>query len=364
MSRVRVTLNPAALLNNVAVLRGHCANARLMAVVKSNAYGHGVEFVARRLLGRVDGFAVATVDEGVELRAALTPESAATPVWVLSDFDPHRDAERVRRHALHPVVHDARQWGVAPALLEGQGALLVKVDVGMGRLGFRPAELAGLLDPLRSHPGYPEIRLLAHLPCADDPDDPRTAGQIRAFDELCRSFGLRGSLANSAAVLGWPRAGFDAVRPGLALFGASPLAGRSAADLGLEPVMTASTRVLSVRVLDGGQRVGYGGLWRARRATRVAVLACGYGDGYPRRAASGTQVLIGSRRAPVIGQISMDSMSVDVTDLRGVKTGNRAVLWGEGLPAEEVAASRGTIAYELFCRFAPRSPEYRLEGAS
>jgi alanine racemase len=223
------------------------------------------------------------------------------------------------------------------------------------------------LAPRGAARGAPrELRLMTHLARADETDAAPTAAQTARFDALVAewtatagappvtSIGnsagtLRGSAAQGATQGDW-------IRPGIALYGASPLADRSAAALGLSPVMTLETAVIALRDVPPGEGVGYGATWRAKRPSRIAILAAGYADGVPRHLPSGAPVLIGSRRAPLAGRVSMDMIAVDVTDLPSVAVGERAVLWGEGLPVDEVAARAGTIAYELFCRVAPRVP--------
>ena len=345
--RVVAVLERAALRQNLRVVRDKAAAQRVVAVVKADAYGHGAGWVAESLSGKVDAFAVATVDEGVHLRSLGLRE----PVWILSDYHPS-DIERVTTHRLLPVAHEPRQL---QSLVEKRigDVFLLKLDTGMGRLGFEPARLGELLAQVRDA-GYREIRLLSHLGCADEPDNASTAGQIRVFEDAGRGLGCDLSLANSAAILAWPAAHLEWVRPGIMLYGASPIHDTVATDFGLSPVMTLRSRVLAIRQFEAGQAVGYGGTWVCRRATRAAVLACGYGDGYPRHAPSGTPVLFRQGTAPLIGRVSMDSMMTDVTGLPGVQVGDEVTLWGRGLPAETVAGYCGTIAYELFCRLTDR----------
>ena len=196
---------------------------------------------------------------------------------------------------------------------------------------------------------------MSHLANADDPDDPQNLWQIEAFDDATRSLGLERSMANSAAVIGFEHAHYEWVRPGIMLYGASPLSGKTGPQLGLEPVMTVTTRILTERRFERGQPVGYGGTWICSRETRAAILSCGYGDGYPRGAASGTPVRFREGVAPIIGRISMDSMAVDITDLGDVDPSQRVVLFGRGLSVDEVALRCDTISYELFCRLGPRA---------
>ena len=347
--RVTLTLDRQALLHNLAVARTAAGSASLTAVVKSDAYGHGADPVACWLAPHVDCLAVATVDEGLALRRL----GIDCPVLVLSDFVTE-DLDRVLEHALQPVIHGAAQLEVAESLLSRQGELTLKFDSGMARLGFSLEDLPELLERFRSHPHFDRIVLMSHLANADDLDDPASLKQIETFDQATRVSGLRRSLANSAGLLGWPGSRFEHVRPGVALYGASPLRQKSARELGLQAVMTLSTRVLAVRELPAGQRVGYGGRWQPAQPARIALLACGYGDGYPRHARDGTPVGINGFTAPLAGCVSMDTLAVDVTDAGHVTVDQEAVLWGATPAVDEVAAHAGTIAYELFCRLTRR----------
>jgi alanine racemase len=243
----------------------------------------------------------------------------------------------------------------------------LKADTGMNRLGFRPEQAlavrARLLAPRGAARGAPrELRLMTHLARADETDAAPTAAQTARFDSLVAEWtataGARPavSIGNSAGTLRGAATQGDWIRPGIALYGASPLADRAAAHLGLSQVMTLETEVIAVRDVPPGEGVGYGATWRATRPSRIAILAAGYADGVPRHLPSGAPVLIGGRRAPLAGRVSMDMIAVDVTELPSVSVGERAELWGAGLPVDGVAARAGTIAYELLCGVAPRVP--------
>lgn len=348
-ARLTMSLDAGALRNNVAVARRHAPRSRLIAVIKSDAYGHGAAFVVRHLVDLVDGYAVATVGEALELRRLGVGER----IWVLSDFSPAVDLPAILSHDLCPVLHNHTQFQAILDLADPPREVVLKIDSGMGRLGFEPSELGELVDSLRRRP-IAAIRVMTHFSNADDIDDDTTHRQIACLAAAARDLELEHSLANSAGVLAWRESHAQWVRPGIMLYGVSPLAGRSASEFGLKPVMTLSTRLLSLRRFHRGQAVGYGGTWRSPGDTRAAILSCGYGDGYPRNAPNGTPVLVCGERAPVIGRVSMDSMAVEVSDVARADADGRVVLWGDGLPVEEVAQHCGTIAYELFCRMAPR----------
>ncbi len=346
--RVRVMLDGAALRNNAAVVRQLAPEATFLAVVKSDAYGHGVAFALRHLADRVDGFAVASVDEALALRRA----GAGQLLWVLSDFDPADDLDVVVDYDLVPVLHDHAQLAALANASRHPAQVVVKVDSGMGRLGFAPAEVPAVLSALRDH-DIAVAALASHLANADNPGDAGNRQQLDRFRAVDAG-NLPRSLANSAGLVGWPESRLDIVRPGIMLYGVCPVNDRDAASLGLAPVMTLDAKILALREFAAGQPVGYGGRFRCQRPTRAAVIACGYGDGYPRSAADGTPVRLEEGIAPLIGRVSMDSLLVDVTDLGEIDRDQRVVLWGAGLPAEEVAGHCDTIAYELFCRLSAR----------
>jgi len=348
-----------------------------MAVVKADAYGHGAARVAAAL-DDADGYAVARLGEALALRAAGIDK----PILLLEGVFSADELAQALAARIDLAVHDPSQVELLEqaAVPSGDAAqsgavLWLQVDTGMNRLGFRPEQVlavrARLLAPRGALRGAPrELRLMTHLARADETDAAPTAAQTARFDALVAEWtataGARPtvSIGNSAGTLrgaatqGAPPGATqgDWIRPGIALYGASPLADRSAAALGLAPVMTLETAVIAVREVPVGEGVGYGATWRATRPSRIAILAAGYADGVPRHLPSGAPVLIGGQRAPLAGRVSMDMVAVDVTDLPSVAVGERAVLWGAGLPVDEVAARAGTIAYELFCRVAPRVP--------
>ncbi len=246
----------------------------------------------------------------------------------------------------------------------------VKVDTGMNRLGFAPAETSASLERLAVLPGVRIVSLMSHFANADrddaDAGPAAVSDQLRAFESACSDWTGPRCLANSAALLLHPQVGGDAVRPGIALYGATPMAGRPAATFGLKPAMSLTARVLSVRTLTAGESIGYGSRWRARRPARIGVLACGYADGYPRVAPDGTPVWIGGQRVPLVARVSMDMITVDLSPVPQAAPGSEVTLWGRGprdslLPIDEVAAGAGTIGYELMCALARRVPVRSME---
>ena len=354
MSRlIRARIDTDALRHNLDTVRSRAGQARVLAVVKANAYGHGLVPTAKALPA-ADGFAVARLEEGLALRAA----GIRAPVVLLEGVFDAEQLDAAAAQQLDLVVHDNLQI----ELLEARRAaarfvLWLKVDTGMNRLGFPVAQFPAALARVRAlAPAARELRLLTHLACANERDDAMTAAQLARFRVATDGLDCPVSIANSAGIFGAVPLECDWVRPGLALYGASPFSDCAAADLGLRPAMTLETAVIAVREVARGASVGYGAAWVAARDSVVAIIAAGYGDGLPRSLGSGTPVLVGGRRAPLAGRVSMDMTAVDVTDLPAVAVGTPVVLWGAGLAVDEVARYAGTIAYELLCGVSQRVP--------
>lgn len=353
-------LNLDALRANLERVRALAPCSKVLAVVKANAYGHGLVRVAHALRA-ADGFAVARVDEGIALRRA----GVLQRIVVLQGF---LELEQLQAHLcwrLEPVVHALRQIELLEACAASVQSLRVwlKLDSGMHRLGLAPQAFPEALSRLMNLLPPCAVTLMTHLACAEVPNDPGTAAQLARFERLTAGSNLEKSIANSAAILAWPKTHADWVRPGLMLYGVSPFADRSAKEWGLVPVMTLKSRVIAVKSVAAGCRVGYGGSWTAPRPTRLGIVAAGYGDGYPREIAPGTQVLVEGRRVPVVGRVSMDMLTVDLTDCPQSQVGSEVTLWGEGLPVEEIAHQAGTIPYTLLCRVAARVPVIEVQAS-
>jgi alanine racemase len=350
---IRAVIETHALRHNLKVVRERAQGARVMAIVKANAYGHGLVPTALALAD-ADAFGVARLEEGMALRAA----GITRPIVLLEGVFAPEHLLEAARHGFDLVVHDKLQIELLEQSTSPQRFLLwIKIDTGMNRLGFRPSEFPEALQRLRRlQPAPLEIRLLTHLARADERNNAATEKQLTRFEEATRGLDYARSIANSAGVLGSVPLARDWVRPGLALYGASPFADSSGTELGLQPVMSLETAVIATRHVPSGETVGYAGAWRAERDSLVAIIAAGYGDGLARNLPNGTPVLIDGRRAPLVGRVSMDMIAVDVTDLSGVQIGTPAVLWGAGLPVEEIARHAGTIPYELLCAVSQRVP--------
>ena len=345
------TIHLDALRHNLARVREAAPRARVMAVVKADAYGHGLERVAQAL-GSADAFGVSTFEEAERLRAA----GCGQRIVLLSGFDAAADFERMRRFQLEAVVHHASQL----ALLERHGAgtplrVWLKLDTGMHRLGFPAATAGDAHARLRALPCVdPDIGLMTHFASSDEFGGAQTQAQLRGFAEATAALSGDRSLANSAAILGWPQAHAQWVRAGGALYGMTVAAGKTGADFGLRPAMTFSSRLLAINRVARGEPIGYSATWHCPEDMDVGVAAVGYGDGYPRGAPSGTPVLVGGVRVPVIGRVSMDLMTLDLRGVPKAAVGDAVVLWGEGLPVEDVATQAGTIGYALTCAITRR----------
>jgi alanine racemase len=344
---VSVTIDSGALRHNLEVVRRLAPKSRVMAVIKANAYGHGLIAVARAL-DAADAFAVARVDEGLALREA----GIKTPIVLLEGV---LDAEQLKAAAaadFELVVHTLEQVELLLAAPDGvRFKVWLKLDSGMNRLGFKGEAFRSAHAALNRAPALKApLNLITHLASADMPELPSTAEQLMVFAAATRSLAGERSVESSAALLGFPDSQADWVRPGLLLYGVSPFRGSTGADHGLRPVMTLRSRIIAVKDLVVGDQVGYGGDWTATRPTRLAIAAVGYGDGYPRSASSGTPVLVNGEHAALAGRVSMDMIAIDTTDVkRAPKVGDPVVLWGEGLPVEEVAIWAETIPYTLLC---------------
>jgi alanine racemase len=355
---IRAFIDTAALRHNLGTIRAYAPGAKVMAVIKANAYGHGLVSTALALAD-ADSLAVARIEEGVQLRSA----GVRAPIVLLEGvFNAEQLAEAARQR-FELVVHDPLQLKLLEAHRGPERFVVwIKIDTGMNRLGFRPENFADALARARKLqvPAL-EIRAMTHLARADERQQSMADEQVQRFRDvlaanLAPGESIATSIGNSAGILGWPAAQGDWIRPGLALYGVSPFAEESAEKYGLRAVMTLETAVLTVREVKRGETVGYAGAWRAERDSAVAILAVGYGDGLPRSLATGAPVLVAGTRCPLIGRVSMDMIAVDVTDAPRVSAGNRAVIWGQGNPVEELALAANTIPYEFLCGVSQRVP--------
>jgi alanine racemase len=352
MSRpIRATISASALVHNLTVAKRHAGGAKIWAVLKANAYGHGVERAARALAA-ADGFAVLDFQEALRLRAI----GVTKPILMLEGFFKAADLELLTQHALTPVLHNPEQIEVLKrATLGAEIDVYLKVNSGMNRLGFGVESLRPAYNAVRMHSQVRDVTFMSHFADADGASGVKA--QLDWFKELTRPFVARGrSLANSATLLRFPEAGGDWVRPGIMLYGCSPFADQSAEQIGLKPAMTLSSEIIGTQHLQPGERVGYGFSYEAVGEMTIGIVACGYADGYPRHAPTGTPVLVNGKRTRIVGRVSMDMISVDISDLPGATIGSPVTLWGEGLSADEVGAAAGTLSYELLTKVTARVP--------
>ncbi len=323
-----------------------------MAVIKANGYGHGIVWAAQTLT-EADVFGVASVEEGVVLREA----GIAKPICVLEGFFEPSELALFSQYNFQAVVHhEAQLHALEDARLDKPLAVWLKLDTGMHRLGFAPELFASVWARLTAASAVGEIRVMSHFSSADDPKSSATVEQIERFVAQVKDSGLETSLANSAGIVAWPASHREWVRPGIMLYGGTPLAQLSGPALDLRPVMTLTTALIAVSRRKQGDPIGYGEDYRCVADMPVGVAAIGYGDGYPRRMPAGTPVLVNGQRAALVGRVSMDMITIDLRSQPEAKPGDPVVLWGAGLPADEVAARAATISYELFCQVTPRVP--------
>ena len=347
-------LDLSALRHNLEVARNLAPGSKVMAVVKANAYGHGAVTIARELQSRTDALAVACIEEAVELRDA----GIDAPILLLEGVFEARELATASQLGLWITIDNEWQmrW-LEEAVLPAPLHCWLKIDTGMHRLGVAADRARDFLDRLRASTNVADAPVLyTHFASADDVDSDQTRQQIQLFNRVCDGLPAARSAANSPGLLAWPDATYDWVRPGYMLYGNSPMLKPHPSAADLRPVMTLTSAVISLRDVTAGESVGYGATWTATRPSRIATVTVGYGDGYPRLAPNGTPVLVNGQRASLAGRVSMDMITVDVTDLTDVGPGSEVVLWGQGLPLAEVAAHAGTIGYELTTRMPARIP--------
>lgn len=347
---IRATISTAALVHNLGVARQHAGAAKIWAVIKANGYGHGL-LRAAQAFDAADGYAVLDFLEALKLRSA----GVAKPILMLEGFFKPEDVPLLARHRLTPVIHNLEQVEILKkATLEGEIDAYLKVNSGMNRLGFTVDNMRVAWNVLKEHRQIRSVTLMTHF--ADAEGKTGVADQLHWFNQMTQPFEAPRSVANSAALLRYPETRADWVRAGLMLYGCSPFADQSAEALGLKPAMTLTSEIIGVQNLQPGERVGYGFTYEASAETAIGIVACGYADGYPRHAPSGSPVLVAGHRTRTIGRVSMDMLCVDISEIAEAYVGTPVTLWGEGLPADEVAACAGTVSYQLLAGLGTRVP--------
>ena len=350
----RALIRLGALKHNLDIIRKAAPGSKVMAVIKANAYGHGMVTVAQHLTD-VDAFAVARVPEAIQLRE----NGIGAPIVLLAGVVDRRELAMAMESGFEPVVHCQEQVALLEETTSGSVTVWLKVDTGMNRLGFPPEDAKAVIRRLEAAPAVGELRLMTHLSSADKLQSSITSEQLRQFRPIIDGFEGAVSIGNTPGTLGWPEIadaqrefgfrGDNWIRPGIALYGISPFAEQTGADLGLKPVMQFEARLIATKLLREGTRVGYRGTYVSDRDTRLGVISAGYGDGYTRHFRTGTPVLLNGRRVPLIGNVSMDMIAVDLGPDAEDAVGSVATLWGNGLPVEEVAPWADAIPYELVC---------------
>jgi alanine racemase len=382
LTTATAVINLSALKHNLAQIKLLAPTTKVLAVLKANGYGHGLERIAQALFSdqnedtingdssvKADAIAVARIDEALALRSS----GITQPIVLLEGFFDNKDLSILSAHNLQTVVHNQQQLdAILAAKLSSPLKVWLKIDTGMHRLGINPEQFKHFYQQLTDSDNVQQdIVLMSHLGCADDKESHVTQQQISLFEEVTQGCDEERTIANSAGICSWPRSHYQWIRPGLLLYGVSPLpletssmkaskqriASESRKDvvvLDVKPVMTLKSSLIAIRELDAGESIGYGGAWQSDEKTIIGVVAIGYGDGYPRHARNGTPVLINGRIVPLIGKVSMDMITVDLSINSQDKIGDLATLWGDDLPVAEIAAWATTIPYELLCNITRR----------
>ena len=345
MRPARALIDLQALRHNYQLAR-ESSGARALAVIKADAYGHGAVRCAQALEAEADGFAVACIEEALELRAA----GIRAPILLLEGFFEADELALIVEHDLWCVVHALWQLeAIEQATLRKPITVWLKLDSGMHRVGLHPADYQAAYQRLLASGQVTKIVLMSHFARADELDSSSASEQVAVFEAARQGLSAEVSLRNSPALLGWPQVPSDWVRPGIMLYGATPFEQANALAARLQPVMTLESKVISVRELPAGEPVGYGAKFITQKPMRIGVVAMGYADGYPRQAPTGTPVLVAGQRSQLLGRVSMDMLCIDLTDVPQAGLGSTVELWGKNILASDVAMAAGTIPYQIFC---------------
>lgn len=356
----KAVINLSAIRHNLSVAKQAAPESKCIAIIKANAYGHGMLQIAQAL-SHADAFGVARIEEAIALRDA----GITLPILLLEGFSSVEELKLASQYNLDCVVHHESQIQILEQSATKAISVVLKIDSGMHRLGINPDSAKDIIQRLQQCKSVkPNFKVMTHLANADDKQDEKTLKQIdvfyQSFEEYLKNSDVEVSIANSAGLLGWPQSHANWNRPGIMLYGVSPFIHSTAIDHDLQPVMTLTSSLIGIKQVKKGEAIGYGGTYVCDDDKTVGIVAIGYGDGYPRHAKTGTPVLVNGKRCALLGRVSMDMICVDLTDLNKagkqvmVKVNDTVVLWGEGLPVEEIALSAGTIAYELLCRVTSR----------
>lgn len=350
----QVIINQQALAHNLRVVKKQAPKQKIIAMVKANAYGCGIESVIPLLEGKVDAFGVASMEEAIAIRKlgghtdCVLFQGVRSPDSLKIAADNRFQCVINNSHQLHTLLNTP---------LEKALTIWIKVNTGMNRLGFCPKTIPDIIASLNHCQWITKpIGLMTHFACADDPSNAFNQQQLHAFSSIpLKHHEIKCTLANSAAILALPTSHADVVRPGIMLYGVSPFANKTGRELGLLPVMHFVSRITVIHAIPAGACVGYNGTWCAKKPSRIAVIPVGYGDGYPRHIQPNTPVWISGKHAPIVGNVSMDMLTIDITAHPDIQINDCVELWGAHLPIEQIALSAGTIAYELLSQISPRA---------
>lgn len=352
MSRVATaTISLNALRHNLSIVRELVPQSKILAVIKADAYGHGLLTVAKAL-NEADGFAVAHFEEAVTIRQQHKDKL----IVLLQGFADEIELVLLLSQYVEPVIHSLYQIDILEKVsLPKATPVWLKLDTGMNRLGINLDDFDQVWARLNEIPEIKgNIKIMSHFANADDLDSTSTMDQLALYKSKVSHLSVPKSVANSAGILAWPESYFDWVRPGVMLYGVSPFPGKKGSDHGLQLVMTLKSRIIAINKIKKSQAVGYGSCWRAEQDTSIAVIGCGYGDGYPRHVAEHTPVMINNKTYPIVGRVSMDMICVNLGESHSIQVGEEAILWGDGLAVEHIAEKANTIAYELLCQVTSR----------
>ena len=351
MSRQAIAiLSTENLLHNLNILKSYAPNSKVIAMVKANAYGHGLRSTSLKLQSHIDMLGVASIDEALALRKV----GIKIPIMLAEGVFEPNEIVIAASEGFHIVFHHKQQidW-IENSLTQIPINAWIKINTGMGRLGFPPEEAKTYYKTLLSSDKIKKpIRIMSHFACADEKDHELNQIQIDNFKEFIKDLDSEYSICNSAGILNFPDMHYDYIRPGLALYGATPVAGKSAKELGLKPVMHLQTNLIAINHMKKGQSIGYGSRYICPEDMDVGVIAFGYGDGYPRSIEEGTPILVGDIECTIIGRVSMDMISINLLNNKKAKLGDKVVLWGNNLPVERIAQYSANINYEHIDRSA------------
>lgn len=343
MRPLKVFVDQASLRHNFAIVKQLAPKSKIMSVVKANGYGHGLINVAQGL-SESDGFAVLNLNEAIDLRE----HGFEQDILLLEGAFESYEISIAAKMRFNLVVHNLHQLQMIEKLkLNHPIDIHFKINTGMNRLGFNPKEAKDILKSMKKTPYFKSITLMTHFATADEPRG--VDWQFDVFNDIANDFDFSRSVANSASIINFKNTHLDWVRPGIMLYGASPIVGRRSSTLNLKPAMYLKSKIIALQNLSKDDSVGYGETFKAKNDMRIAVVACGYADGYPRHAPSGTPVYVEGKKTSTVGRVSMDMLYIDVTDIPHASISSDVELWGENIPVDDVAEKAGTVGYELLC---------------